>query len=119
MVAADGRSTWSLGSMPAYSETWRRFRLGTRLGVVAALLALPLIVLGALALDSPQWAPIGMLVLVVGGALSIVWVALYWRQLAFRCPRCGQYFFYGKLIVGKPFPARSCVNCGLRLFDEA
>lgn len=61
---------------------------------------------------------LGLLMQLVGGAvfpLAILWVLAFlvaaWRLSAFRCPRCGRFFFltwlYGNLL------AQRCLHCGL------
>lgn len=49
----------------------------------------------------------------LGGLLFVsgAWLALWVRANTFRCPRCGQYFFW-RPMVRNPF-ARRCLNCGL------
>jgi len=105
--------------MSAYALTWKRFKLTTRFGTALFVTALAAACLGALAADSAQWGKVSGALLVTAVVCGAVAVVCYAFQLLFRCPRCHQYFFFGKVIVGKPSITRHCVTCNLELYDEA
>ena len=105
--------------MSRYRKDWRRFRMLNRMGAVAfyAFVAvLPLCVLA----DRYRWIPSGMLkpVFVCFGVLSLLFLAGCIAGVTyFRGPQCRQFFYRQHIWSFHSF-GRSCLHCGLKLYEE-
>jgi hypothetical protein len=109
--------TWGRYREMNYDENWRDLRSRIRLFWFVWLSGVPLIALVAAALDRilPKIANQTGVGLVIAWMVAFVAAGIY-RQ-AFKCPRCGKWYFWTGL-YHNPF-ARKCLHCGLRRWNPA
>ena len=102
----------------SYSADWRRYRITTRFGI-GALAAVPVAAaLSAWAKSHEATRLLAEPFAFVAVMCALLFFVLFVLQAYFRCPRCGKLFsrvsWWTTLRAG-----RSCVHCGLRLYDDA
>ena len=99
----------ALSTSGMYRAQWRRFRRWNRLSIGIFLLN-PLTLIF---FDVNKWNKTFSVVCLVIWLISVTVVGIYATSF-FRCPRCGRDFYGTHAIL-----RRSCIHCGLRVYEGA